>query len=298
MHDEQRYAPGLVSEVGERLGELWDRLNGEELAQRWGRLANARNINESGCDVFGFDPEYLRRVLPVVRFFYRVWFRVQTFGINNVPSGRVLLIANHSGQIPLDGMMLAGSQLFDADPPRMVRSMIEKWVPTLPFVSEFMARCGQIVGIPDNCRLLLENEEAILVFPEGSKGISKTWDKRYQLQRFGYGFMRLALQTRTPIVPCAVIGAEEQAPALWNAAPLARLIGAPAFPITPTFPWLLPVGALPYPTRYRLYFGEPMEFDGDPQDDDAVIGRKVKRVKTRIQSMINEGLRNRSHVFW
>jgi 1-acyl-sn-glycerol-3-phosphate acyltransferase len=161
-----------------------------------------------------------------------------------------------------------------------------------------MARCGQIVGLPDNCRRLLERDEAILVFPEGSKGISKTWQHRYQLQRFGYGFMRLALATGTPIVPVAVIGAEEQAPALWNARPIARLLGAPAFPITPTFPWLLPIGALPYPTRYRIYFGEPMTFTGDPNDDDAVVGRKVKRVKTRLQAMINEGLRNRTHIFW
>lgn len=298
MDDARSGRSGMLSEAARALGNAWDRLNGEDLAERWSRLANTRNLNEFGYDSFGFSPDYIRRVLPVVRFFYRVWFRVETFGIRNVPAGRVLIIANHSGQLPFDAMALAGSQIFDADPPRIVRAMIEKWVPTLPFVSEFMARCGQIVGIPDNCRHLLENEEAILVFPEGSKGISKTWDKRYQLQKFGYGFMRLALQTNTPIVPAAVIGAEEQAPALWNAESIARLIAAPAFPITPTFPWLLPIGALPYPTRYRLIFGEPMHFEGDPQDDDAVIGRKVKRVKTRLQAMINEGLRSRPHIFW
>ena len=288
----------VLSMLAEAASKMKDRLNEPGFEDRWQRLTNARNLNEFGFDPFGFNPEYIRKVLTVVRFLHRIWFRTQVFGLGNVPEGRVLLVSNHSGQIPLDGMMIGASLIFDADPPRIVRSMIEKWVPTLPFVSEFMARCGQIVGLPENCRLLLEAEEPILVFPEGAKGINKTWDRRYQLQRFGYGFMRLALQTDTPIVPVAVIGAEEQAPSFYNAKGLARLFGAPALPITPTFPWLLPWGALPYPVKYRIYFGEPMHFEGDPNDDDSVVGRKVKQVKTRLQGMINEGLRNRRHIFW
>jgi 1-acyl-sn-glycerol-3-phosphate acyltransferase len=162
----------------------------------------------------------------------------------------------------------------------------------LPYVSTFMARVGQIVGTPENCRRLLQSEEAILVFPEGVRGVSKLWSQRYLLQEFGLGFMRLALETSSPVVPVAVIGAEEQAPALVNVKPLARLVRFPAFPITPT---LIP---LPLPTKYRLYFGEPMVFKGRPDDEDAELDRKVSQVKDSIRSLLDEGLRARKHVFW
>ena len=149
--------------------------------------------------------------------------------------------------------------------------MVERYVQTVPFASYLFARWGQITGTPENCRRLLEDEEAILVFPEGAKGISKPFTQRYQLQEFGYGFMRLALETGTPIVPVAVVGAEEQAPAV-NLKPLARILGAPAFPVMPLPPFF-PI--LPYPTKYRIYFGEPLRFEGDPDEDDEVIAEKV-----------------------
>ncbi len=175
--------------------------------------------------------------------------------------------------------------------------MVERWVPTLPFVSWFMARAGQIVGTRSNFRRLAEQGEAILVFPEGVRGISKTFDKAYQLQEFGLGFMRLALENDLPIVPIAVIGAEEQAPSLYNFKALGRLMGMPAFPITPTFPLLGPLGLLPYPTRYRIYFGEPMQFEGDPDEEDRSISSKVDLVKDAISSMLDQGLRNRKNIF-
>jgi 1-acyl-sn-glycerol-3-phosphate acyltransferase len=156
------------------------------------------------------------------------------------------------------------------------------------------ARWGQITGTPENCRRLLEDEEAILVFPEGAKGISKPFTQRYQLQEFGLGFMRLALETRAPVVPIAVIGAEEQAPAV-NVKALARLIGAPAFPVQPLPPFF---PLLPYPTKYRIYFGDPLSFDGDPDDEDEVLEEKVKHVRNEIQSMIRVGLKERKHIFW
>jgi len=132
------------------------------------------------------------------------------------------------------------------------------------------------------------------VFPEGARGISKPFSKRYQLARFGLGFMRLALQTGTPIVPVAVVGAEEQAPAV-NVKPLARLLGAPSFPVVP-YPPFIPI--VPLPVKYRVYFGEPMRFEGDPDDDEEVLEEQVRSVKNRIQSMIHLGLRGRKHVFW
>jgi 1-acyl-sn-glycerol-3-phosphate acyltransferase len=172
--------------------------------------------------------------------------------------------------------------------------MVEYFVPTVPFVSYLLARWGQIIGTPDNCRRLLAAEEAVLVFPEGARGISKNFTRRYQLAEFGTGFLRLALEMRAPIVPVAVIGAEEQAPA-FNARPLARLMGVPSFPIVP-YPPFFPV--LPLPVKYRIYFGEPIQFTGDPDDDDDVLDEKARVVKNRIQSMIHQGLRERAHVFW
>src|SRR5690606_32790879 len=143
-----------------------------------------------------------------------------------------------------------------------------------------------------NCIKLLESDEAILVFPEGVRGLNKLFSQRYQLAAFGQGFMRLALETNAPIVPVAVVGAEEQAPALFNLEPVARLLKMPALPITPT---LLP---LPLPSRYHVYFGDPMRFTGRPDDDDAELERKVKQVRAAIQSMLNEGIRERKHIYW
>jgi 1-acyl-sn-glycerol-3-phosphate acyltransferase len=209
-----------------------------------------------------------------------------------------MVVANHSGQIPIDGLVTVAAAVLQRKPPRMLRAMVEKWVPTLPFISYFMARCGQVVGTPENCQRLLERDEGILVFPEGVRGISKTFDQRYHLQPFGYGFMRIALESQTPIVPLAVVGAEEQMPALANSQTLARLVGAPSFPITPLFPWLGPLGLLPLPVRYRLYFGEPMSFTGDPNDEDRMIGAKVDEVSRAVQGLIDRGLAERSSVFW
>ena len=150
----------------------------------------------------------------------------------------------------------------------------------------FFPRVGQIVGTPENCREVLSREEPILVFPEGARGISKSFTQRYQLEKFGNGFMRLALENNTPIVPIAVIGAEEQAPAI-NVRPLAKLLGAPAFPLAAT---VLP---LPLPVKYRLYFGEPMVFEGTGNEEDSVIAANVQQVMDRIAALIETGEKQR-----
>jgi 1-acyl-sn-glycerol-3-phosphate acyltransferase len=170
--------------------------------------------------------------------------------------------------------------------------MVEKWAPTLPFVAPFFARIGQVVGTPENCRRLLAAGETIMVFPEGTRGLNKTFDKSYKLQEFGLGFMRLALETQTPIVPVAVVGAEEQSPAFFDLKPLARLLGFPSFPVTPTgVPFPLPV-------KYHLHFGAPMRFNGAHDDEDAELERKVREVKAAIQSMLNKGLEQRKGIFF
>jgi 1-acyl-sn-glycerol-3-phosphate acyltransferase len=251
--------------------------------------------NEYGFDAFGFRRDSVKYAILVARFLYRDYFRCEVRGIENVPAaGRVLLVSNHSGQLPFDGLAIATALFLDAQPPRVIRSMVERFVQTVPFASYLFSRWGQITGTPENCRRLLQDEEAILVFPEGARGISKPFSQRYQLQEFGNGFMRLALETRTPIVPVAVVGAEEQAPAL-NFKPLARLFGTPAFPVVP-YPPFVPL--VPLPVKYRIYFGPPMWFQGDADDDDEALEGQVRAVSHRIQSMIHLGLRERRRVFW
>jgi len=267
---------------------------GEEFNARLARVP--LNLTATGVDEFGLDPAWTKYALASVAFLHRKYFRTEIFGKEHVPGGRVLLISNHSGQVPIDAALIGASLFMDIEPPRFTRAMVEKWTQTLPFISLLFARVGQVVGVPENAKRLLESDEALLVFPEGARGISKSFDKRYNLVDFGLGFMRLALETGTPIVPVAVIGGEEQYISVGNFASLAKLLRMPNMPILPQL--LLPFGALPLPTRYRIYFGEPMRFEGDPDDDDAVIEEKVFVVKATIQSMINRGLKARKSVFF
>jgi 1-acyl-sn-glycerol-3-phosphate acyltransferase len=273
------------------LTELTLRLAGENAEERVRQL-EPRSKNEYGVDPFGFSLEYALAAIGPFVWLYKHYFRVRTYGIDKVPTGRVILVANHSGQLPLDGAMIEVAMLTEADPPRIARAMADKWVPTLPYVSTFMARCGQVVGTPENCIRLLENDEAILVFPEGTRGLNKLYSQRYQLADFGLGFLRLALETNAPIVPVGVVGAEDQARALVDVKPLAKLLKMPAFPLTPT------IVPFPLPARYHLHFGDPMRFTGRPDDDDSELDRKVKQVKAAVQHLVNQGLRERKHVFW
>jgi 1-acyl-sn-glycerol-3-phosphate acyltransferase len=248
--------------------------------------------NEYGVDPYGLDMEYALAAVAPFLWLYKRYFRVELAGVDRVPAeGRVLIVSNHSGQLPFDAAMLSVGLLIEKDPPRVARAMIERWVPTLPFVSTFMARCGQIVGTPENCRRLLAADEALLVFPEGVRGLNKPFRERYQLRKFGPGFMRLALESGAPIVPCGVVGAEEQAPALLDVKPLARLLGFPAFPLTPT---ILP---LPLPARYHVRFGEPMRFAGSPDDEDAELERKVAEVQGAVRALLERGLAERRSVY-
>jgi len=247
-------------------------------------------LNAYGYDPWGFNCDVARRALVTAALLYRYYFRVKTYGIENMPRGRVLVIGNHAGQIAIDGAMIGVAAALEAEPPRILRAMGEYWLPTLPLFNVLMVRVGSVVGTPKNCVDLLNHGEAVMAFPEGVRGMNKSFSERYKLKEFGYGFMRLALQTNTPIVPVAVVGSEEQAPSLGNFKPLARLLGMPAFPLVLT--------PLPLPVRYHVYFGEPMEFRGNPNDEDQVIGAKVEQVKARIRSMIENGLRKRRSVFF
>lgn len=257
------------------------------------------DINEitgSGYDEFGLNKEQLKIFAKVSMFAYRTWFRAETFNIDRIPvKGPAIIVPNHSGQIPLDGMLIAVACMFEMEQPRLPRAMVEKWFPSLPVVSLIFARAGQVPGFIENAERLLENEELLMIFPEGIRGSGKTWEKRYQLQRFTPGFLELSIKYNAPIVPTAVIGGEEQAPSFVDYKPLANAIGMPYFPITPTFPWLGPLGFVPYPSKYRIYFGEPIDFSGCKDDlphPDRIQGH-IETVKDRIREMIAQGLEAR-----
>lgn len=268
----------------------------EELEERLAALPTT--LNEYGVDPFGFDPRYASSFLLPAALLYRYWLRVETRGIERVPAGRVLLIANHAGNtFAYDGAMLAMAMLLEARPPRAVRAMAEYYLPTIPFFSTLMHRMGSVVGTPENCVQLLERGECIMVFPEGERGFVKTWSQRYRLQRFGTGFLRLALETRTPIVPVGIVGAEEQSPGLVRSRWLGRLIGAPVAPITVTMPWLGLAGFVPLPVKFRIHFGAPLLFEGDASEEDAEVERRVEVVKDAIRGLIAEGLEARRDWF-
>lgn len=268
------------------------RLLGPDFEQRLSHLRERYGEN----DEYGLDVSSYNDVARVFGFLHRLYFRTEVHGIDHLPAGRVLIVANHSGQLPLDAVILGCSLFFDAETPRALRATIDRWAMTLPYVSTFYKRLGSVVGSPENARRLLERDEAVLVFPEGIRGISKPFAHRYQLQPFGNGFMRLALATGAPILPVAVIGAEEQYVNLGNFNLGAKLARAPVCPVIPQM--LLPFGQLPLPTKYRLFFGEPMHFERDSGQTELGLSHKVFLVRQAIQSLMTEGLRQRRGVFF
>jgi 1-acyl-sn-glycerol-3-phosphate acyltransferase len=283
----------LREQLLDQIVAFTERTYGEEISERIRSIHTSKN--DAGYDPFGFDPETARVALAGITFLHRTYFRTEVSGTANVPQGRALFVSNHSGQIPIDATLIAASLLLDCNPPVLPRSMVEKWVQQLPFVSVLYPRIGQILGAPDNARRLLEGGHQLLVFPEGARGISKPFSRRYRMAEFGLGFMRLALETKTPVVPVAVIGGEEQYPTVTNLKGLAKLLGMPSFPLIPQ---LFLGMALPLPTRYRISFGAPMYFQGDPDEDDTEIEARVRSVRESVRVMLDEGLRRRRHIFW
>ncbi len=269
---------------------------GDEIEERLGRIPT--DLNEYGYDPFGMQPGAMEPATLMLALLYRYYFRVETRGIENVPPGRMLLVANHAGNtLPMDGAMLGQAMLLEAEPPRIARGMAEFYLPQIPWFSEVIHRAGGVVGTPENCLRLLERDEAVMVFPEGHRGFIKPYSEAYRLQRFGTGFVRLALQAKAPIVPVGIVGSEEQSPGLFDAKALGRLIGAPAFPITWTFPLFGVLGFVPLPVKYRLSFGEPIHLLGDSSDDDSTIQLHVERVRDHIALLIEDGLAERRSWF-
>ena len=289
MDNLRKLAPGAVmpGAINRLLSELRDGFEKSPLL-----------LNEYGYDPYGFHPDSARSAMLPAALLYRYYFRAETFGIENVPEGRVLLIANHAGQFAYDGAMLTVAMLLEAQPPRICRGMGEYFLFRLPFVGQTGARMGMMVGTPENCIHMLEKDECVMVFPEGARGANKPFHKRYQLQRFGQGFMRLALSTGTPIVPIGFVGSEEQQPGFANFEEAGRALNLPSLPITITMPWLGPFGAMAaLPVKYRIHFGEPLYFEGDGNEEDEAIQERVDVVKRAMAGLLEHGRAQRSGIF-
>lgn len=237
-------------------------------------------LGSLGYDPWGYHEESVQVAFTIAHWFYEHYFRVSAIGLENIPpQGRLMVIGNHSGQLPLDALMIGTAAATNEGAPRMLRGMVERFFPTVPFLGNWINQWGGVVGDPINCVRLLEKEEAVLVFPEGVRGSGKPWKHRYQLQRFGTGFMKIAIETQTPIVPVGVVGCEETMPSLGNLRPLAQLLQIPYFPIT--FPF-------PLPQKVVLNFGKPINFQGDPDSEKQVRGY-VEEIKTEISQLIKNG---------
>jgi 1-acyl-sn-glycerol-3-phosphate acyltransferase len=253
-------------------------------------------------DEWGFDEEFTELIEPFFRFLYDHWWRVRAKGVSNVPAhGRTLLVANHAGILPWDATMMSVALLREHPLPRYARFLVLNWAFDLPWISVGLRKVGGVVASPYNALRLLEQDQLVAVFPEGVKGAGKDFKDRYRLQRFGRGgFVEIALRTGAPMVPVAVVGSEEIYPKIGELPLLARLIGAPYFPVTPSFPWLGPLGAIPLPSRWRIEFCEAIDtaaYGPEAAEDRALVFELSERVRDTIQQKVYENLIERGPAF-
>jgi 1-acyl-sn-glycerol-3-phosphate acyltransferase len=260
-------------------------------------------VGQGEVDQFGFDPEFNSRVLmPLARALYQRWFRVRMKGLAHVPgTGAGLVVANHSGVLPVDAIMLQSGLHDEHASHRNLRLLGADLVYELPILAQLARKGGHTRACPAYAHSLLRSGELVGVFPEGFKGIGKPFSERYKLRRFGHGgFAASAIRAGVPIIPCAIVGAEEIFPMIGNAKPLARLLGLPYFPITPLFPWLGPVGVVPLPSQWIIEFCPPVPTSGYPpgaEQDPAVIAELTSAVRGTIQRKLDELLIERGPAF-
>jgi 1-acyl-sn-glycerol-3-phosphate acyltransferase len=238
-------------------------------------------FNALGMDPWGVSREHLKLFYGLLEPLYRRYFRVKSYGMEHVPPrGRAMLVGNHSGGVAMDGAMVIASTFFDLEPPRLAQGMAEKFLNAIPFGAPLSWRVGQFTGLPEHAVRLLEDERLLMVFPEGARGTAKLYKERYSLVDFGTGFMRLALQTRSPIIPFAFLGGGAAIPTVANLYKLGKVLGVPYLPVTP---WLLPI---PLPVEMEVHYGAPLRFEGTGAEDDAVIQRFVDEVKGSVANLI------------
>ena len=256
---------------------VWDRVRRIEIP-----------FNRYGLDPYGISQKHLATALTALTWMYESYLDMKSFGIENVPDqGRVMLVGNHSGGIALDGMMTIAALFLEKEPPRLAQGMAEYFLNRTPIASLWTSRMGHLTGLPEHAVRLLEDDRALMVFPEGARGTAKLYNQRNSLVRFGTGFMRIAMQAQAPIVPFAFVGGGDAIPTVHNSEFLGKLTGTPYVPFTP---WLLP---LPRPASCELYFGKPRIFEGDGSEADDIIGRNVDVVKRQIGALIDFGVQRR-----
>lgn len=242
-------------------------------------------VGSFGYDPWGFNIKVIKQFATLGRFMYEDYFKVETYGYEHIPpQGRCMIIANHSGQLPFDGILLGYSLVVNPHGPRAAKGMYERFIPTLPLFSSWFSQMGGALGDPENCERMLDNEEAIIIFPEGARGISKPWKKRYQLQKFGSGFMHLAIKKNTPIIPVGIGGCEEIMINYGNLNQLEKFLNFPAAPL------LLPIV---FPSKVIINIGKPMLFEG-PADREYIVESYVSKVKAEIKRLTDEANEIRS----
>ena len=303
------YALQAVSELSTRMRDLTGRdvidmnriMEVVQFLYQQGELA--RRGPNYAVDEFGFDPQWTESFLTIFKAIYREYWRVETTGVEHVPSsGRALLVANHAGVLPWDGTMIKTAVFAEHPRPRHVRALVASQFMGMPTLSWFLRRTGQAVGHPEDTRRLLERDELVLVFPEGTRGTGKSFRDRYRLRRFGRGgFVATAIRAQAPIIPISVVGSEEIYPMIGNLQPVARLFGLPYFPVTPFWPWLGPLGMVPLPSKWRIQFHAPISVDHlMPQaaEDQHLVMAMADEVRDVIQRGIYDNLKLRRGVFF
>ncbi len=254
----------------------------DEIAERVDRLELP--FDARGVDNYGVSKWHLEKALRLAAPLYRKYFQVRCSGLENIPArGRAMLVGNHSGGVALDGLMVGASTFFELEPPRLAHAMADKFINRFPFASIWASRLGQFTGLPEHAQRLLEDDRLLLVFPEGARGTAKLWKDRWSLVEFGPGFVRLALRTRSPIVPFGFIGGGDAIPTISNLYKIGKLIGVPYLPVTP---WLLPI---PRPVRLEIHYGAPLVFAGTGSEEDDVILGYVEQVKAALAALIEKG---------
>jgi 1-acyl-sn-glycerol-3-phosphate acyltransferase len=253
-------------------------------------------------DDFGLDEQTLRHARPVLDYLRRHYWRVDVMGIEEIPSdGPALMVANRSGILPYDGLMISHVVAESMSEARRPRFMVADWLITLPFVQPFLARVGGVRACRENADRLLRTGRSVVAFPEGLKGAGKVFRQRYRLKRFGRGgVVRVAIEVGVPMIPVSVIGAEEAHPVLFKMETLARSVGASFIPVTPTFPLLGPLGLLPLPSKWSIRFGTPIEtahLGSEAARDELLVSRMTEELRAEIQTMVDEDLHSRPGVW-
>jgi 1-acyl-sn-glycerol-3-phosphate acyltransferase len=283
-------------------------LQGGARSLSWASLARLQRTlyfawHSEQTDEFGADRRFAEALEPVLEFLYAMWWRVEATGTEHIPAeGPGLIVANHSGVLPYDGLMIQLAVRHEHPKKRVCRMLALDMFALLPVLAPILSKSGSVRANPENAERLLRQGELLGVFPEGVKGVGKYYKDRYRLARFGRGgFIRIALRGGAPIVPCAVVGAEEIHPVVAKADWLGRPLGFPYFPITPTFPLLGPLGLAPLPTKWSIDFGDPLdlrEHGPEAADDPILVNRLAEQVRSTIQRMIDGRLARRRSVWF